>query len=110
TVAGEGCQGCRHVQYRRAHLRLGLHGIEIVVWLREKSGLPLILGGAVVHRCGRGACFQNRRRPRKNRPEFLHERRNSKVNAHACRAERGSYDARSSQKNPWSAWENSTFT
>src|ERR1700691_5433475 len=43
-------------------------------------------------------------------PEFHHERRNSSVNAHACRAECGSYAARSSQKNPWSGRENSTFT
>jgi len=33
-------------------------------------------------------------------PEVLHERRNSSVKAHACRAEFGSYAARSSQKNP----------
>jgi hypothetical protein len=37
---------------------------------------------------------------RKNHRNVLHERKNSRVNAHACRAECGSYAARSSQKNP----------
>jgi hypothetical protein len=68
-------------------------------------------------RCGTGTrhlperSHQHHRQPRREKnPKFLHERKNSKVSAHACPAECGSYDPRSSQKNPWSARENSTFT
>jgi hypothetical protein len=69
---------------------------------RRRNRLRCLLVSLGAGECNppRRANHEQRKRPSQKRRQVPHERRNSSVNAQACRAECGSYAARSSQKNP----------